>query len=130
MFAPVGAAAKEGGPIAVTKVLPGAVNGQPDFFNTLPPSRQAIFLDNARTVPLMFANSPPPVTCEQLGQLKMPVTIARGEDTIPYRKITALFQQPHPKPAVLHEHVLDLHSERSADAREGIDHERDQRPIA
>jgi hypothetical protein len=81
MFGPVGAAANAGGPSAAAKVLPGAVNGQPDTFEHLAPIIQTIMLDNARTLPLVFPAASPPVTCASLGGLKMPVTIARGGDT-------------------------------------------------
>lgn len=40
--------------------------------------------------------------------------------------LAALLAQPHPQPAVLGEHVLDLHAQGGADAGEGIDYERDQ----
>ncbi len=45
-------------------------------------------------------------------------------------RLAAFLPQPHPKAAVLREHVLDLHAERSADAREAVDHEGNQRPVA
>ena len=44
--------------------------------------------------------------------------------------LAALLVQPHPQAAVLHVNVLDLHRERRADAREGIDHEADQGAVA
>jgi hypothetical protein len=45
-------------------------------------------------------------------------------------RLAALLAQPHPKPPVLGEHVLNLHAERRADAGERIDHEGDQRAVA
>lgn len=89
MFGPVGAAAKVGGPNAAAKVLSGAVNGQPDTFDHLAPYFQTIMLDNARTLPLAFPATPPPVTCASLGGMKMPVTIARGADTEAFFRIIA-----------------------------------------
>ena len=44
--------------------------------------------------------------------------------------LAALLVQPHPKAPVLHVNVLDLHRERRADAREGIDHQADQGAVA
>src|SRR3546814_10485896 len=37
--------------------------------------------------------------------------------------LAALFVQPHPETAVLHENVHDTHGERRADPRERIDHQ-------
>ena len=44
--------------------------------------------------------------------------------------LAALLAQPQPKPAVLHEDVLDPHGQRRPDPPEGEHHERDQRPVA
>jgi len=44
-------------------------------------------------------------------------------------RFAALLAQPHPQPAVLHEHVLDLHGERRANPRKTENHQRDQRPV-
>ena len=44
--------------------------------------------------------------------------------------LAALLVQAHPKPPVLRIHVLHAHADRRADAREGIDHQADQRPVA
>lgn len=44
--------------------------------------------------------------------------------------LAALFAQPHPQPAVLRIDIRHAHPERRADAREAVDHEGDQRPIA
>jgi pimeloyl-ACP methyl ester carboxylesterase len=58
------------------------VNGQPGTFETLPPATRSMFLDNARTIPLQFGAPPPPaLSCAQLGQIKVPVTVAKGELT-------------------------------------------------
>jgi hypothetical protein len=45
-------------------------------------------------------------------------------------RLAAFLAQPHPESAVLHEHVLNLHGERRADARERIDHEGNQGAVA
>ena len=45
-------------------------------------------------------------------------------------RLAAFLAQPHPLAAVLREHVFDRHAKRRADARERIDHEGDERPIA
>lgn len=47
-----------------------------------------MFLDNARTVPLhVGAPAPPPITCDQLGQIKVPMAIVKGELTRPFFRI-------------------------------------------
>jgi len=38
-------------------------------------------LDNARTMPLLFAAPPPNVTCESLGGIKVPTLVVPGERT-------------------------------------------------
>lgn len=49
-----------------------------------------MFLDNARTVPLhVGAPVPPPITCDQLGQIKVPVAIVKGELTRAFFRIAA-----------------------------------------
>jgi pimeloyl-ACP methyl ester carboxylesterase len=49
-----------------------------------------VLLDNARTLPISFAAPPAPaITCEQLGQIKVPTTIAVGELTRPFYKIAS-----------------------------------------
>jgi pimeloyl-ACP methyl ester carboxylesterase len=65
------------------------VNGLPGAFNSLPPAAQAMHLDNARTVPLQInPKTPIPTTCAQLGQIKVPVTITKGELTRPFFRVT------------------------------------------
>lgn len=43
--------------------------------------------------------------------------------------LAALLVQPQPQPPILREHVLDLHTQAGADAREAVNHKRDQRPV-
>ena len=44
--------------------------------------------------------------------------------------LAKLLLQAQPEPPVLRIHVFDAHADRSTNAREGIDHEADERPIA
>ena len=44
--------------------------------------------------------------------------------------LAALLVQANPLPPVLRIHVLDAHADRRADAREGIDHQADERAVA
>jgi pimeloyl-ACP methyl ester carboxylesterase len=89
--APAAAASKAGDTKEAMRLLiNGVSNQQPGYFETATPSIRSVLLDNARTLPLFYAAPPPPqITCEQLGQIKMPVTIARGDSTRPFYKIAA-----------------------------------------
>ena len=90
MAAPAAAAVKAGDIEGAVKSLFNSVNGQPDLFDTVPPAVRTMLLDNARTLPISFAAPPPPViTCEQLGQIKVPTVIAVGELTRPFYKIAS-----------------------------------------
>jgi pimeloyl-ACP methyl ester carboxylesterase len=88
-MAGVGAAAKAGNTAEATKLFHECVNGEPGGFDTLPPVSRAMHLDNARTVPLQLNPvSPIRTTCEQLGRIKVPTEITKGELTRPYYQIT------------------------------------------
>ena len=85
------AAVKAGDNSEAMRLLIKAVsNQQPGYFETATPKIRAVLLDNARTLPLQLTAPPPPqITCDQLGQIKMPVTIARGDSTRPFYRIAA-----------------------------------------
>jgi pimeloyl-ACP methyl ester carboxylesterase len=86
----VGAAVRAGDNAEATKQFFDYVNGLPGGFESLSPASRAIHLDNARTVPLQINPKVPiPLTCPQLGQIKVPVVITRGELTRPFFRITA-----------------------------------------
>ena len=91
MLAPVIAAAKGGDAAGAAHLVPIAVNHQPDFWDTAAPDIRSMFADNARTIPLVFltAPPPPPLTCDQLGQIKVPVLITYGGDTRSFYRIAA-----------------------------------------
>lgn len=90
IVAPAAAAVKAGDTAGAVKSLFNGVNGQPDLFDTVPAGVRTMLLDNARTLPISFAAPPPPaITCEQLGQIKVPTIIAVGELTRPFYKIAA-----------------------------------------
>ena len=47
-------------------------------------------LDNARTIPLLFSSPPPPaLSCDELGQIKVRVAVAKGELTRTFYRIVA-----------------------------------------
>ena len=83
MFAPAIAAAKAGDHVQAAKLLQEAVfQLPPGGFDRLPQDWQARVLDNARTLPLVFAAPPPPViTCDMLKSFTRPTLVMRGEKT-------------------------------------------------
>jgi pimeloyl-ACP methyl ester carboxylesterase len=90
MLAPVMAAAKAGDFTGAARSVPDRVTGVPGTFDSLPPVVQASLLDNARVFAVAFTAPPPPqITCQQLEQMKIPVTIARGELTRVFYRIAA-----------------------------------------
>jgi pimeloyl-ACP methyl ester carboxylesterase len=82
------AAARAGNMTEAAKLSADFVHGQTGVFDALPPARKAMHTDNARTLAL---DAPPsePVTCAQLGQLKIAVTITKGQSTKAPSKIIA-----------------------------------------
>jgi pimeloyl-ACP methyl ester carboxylesterase len=90
MLAPGETAFKAGDIVKAAGLLIDGINGQSGMFDTLPATARSSTLDNARTLSLQFgAPPPPPITCEQLGQIKVPVAIAVGELTRPFYRILA-----------------------------------------
>jgi pimeloyl-ACP methyl ester carboxylesterase len=67
------------------------VNAEAGTFDSLTPTVRAMMIDNARTLPLLFAGPPPPpVTEADLRDLAIPVTLILGEQSRPYFRIAAL----------------------------------------
>jgi pimeloyl-ACP methyl ester carboxylesterase len=91
MLGPAVTAAKAGDAASAARLVPIGVNHQPDFWDTATPDTRSMFADNARTIPLAFltAPPPPPVTCDQLHQIKIPVLITYGGDTRAFYRIAA-----------------------------------------
>ena len=90
-LAVVAAAVREGNNNEATKQFYEWVHAQPGGFDdALSAEIRAVNLDNARTVPLQLnPRSAIPTTCEQLGKIKVPVTIVKGELTRPFFRIIA-----------------------------------------
>src|SRR4051794_14354744 len=82
-FGPAIAAAKNGDAIQAAKLLVEAVfQLPPGGFDREPQAVQMTVLDNARTLPLLFAAPPPPaVTCDMLKNFTRPTLVMRGENT-------------------------------------------------
>jgi len=80
--APMIEAIKAGDNVKATRYLSALVTGgPPDTFDKLPPALRRILLDNARTMPLLFAAPPDMVSCEMLSGIRTPTLIVRGERT-------------------------------------------------
>jgi pimeloyl-ACP methyl ester carboxylesterase len=89
-LAPAIAAAKAGDFAGAARLTPTGVNHQPDFWDTATPEIRSMFLDNARTWTLSLAAPPqPPITCDMLRQMKIPVLITYGEDTRSFFRVAA-----------------------------------------
>lgn len=91
MLAPAMAAVKAGDLTGASQLIPVAVNHQPDFWDSATPDVRSMFADNARTIPLAFlkAPPPPPITCDQLHQFKIPTLITYGMDTRLFYRIAS-----------------------------------------
>jgi pimeloyl-ACP methyl ester carboxylesterase len=80
--APIVAAVQKGDVVSATKLLVAFVNAEPvENFDKLPAALRQLLLDNARTLPLLFAGPPEAVTREALGAVKIPTLLVRGERT-------------------------------------------------
>lgn len=86
LFGPVGQAVQSGDNATAVRRLLDGVGEQAGYFDGMPPDIKAIALDSAGTMPLIMADRAPPLSCAQLGQIKPPVTIARGELVRPFFK--------------------------------------------
>ena len=88
--APALAASRAGDQPQAVQLFADWVNDQPGSFQALPTTMRNVHLENARTLPAHFAAPPPPaITCAQLGQIKVPVTVAKGQQTRPFFAILA-----------------------------------------
>jgi pimeloyl-ACP methyl ester carboxylesterase len=92
ILGPLVGAVQSGDNAAAVKVFTDrASSKEPEStFDTLPQPVRTMMLDNARMLPLLIAAPPaPPVTCEQLAQIKVPVALVRGELSRPLFRINA-----------------------------------------
>lgn len=90
MFGPAIAATKASDPVKAIRVMYEAVYQlPPGGFEQLPQASQKVVLDNARTMPLLFAAPPPPaITCDVLKSFTQPALVIRGEKTQPFYALT------------------------------------------
>jgi pimeloyl-ACP methyl ester carboxylesterase len=125
-LAQVPAAVNAGDAVQATKVLFEWVNNEgPDTFERQPEAVRQMFLDNARTLPLLLAAPPPPaLSCATLGGLKAPTLVIEGERTrrffslidevvvrcLPGSRLVTIAQATHPmfvqQPAAFNEVLL------------------------
>jgi pimeloyl-ACP methyl ester carboxylesterase len=76
------AAMKAGDNVGATKQLAALVTGDSvDNFDKLPLGLREGLLDNARTLPLLFAAPQPTITCDMLRGITVPTLVIRGERT-------------------------------------------------
>lgn len=66
---------------AVKLFIEAVFERQPGGFEQEPEYMRTIWLDNARTVPLQIADTPPEITCEDLMTIEQPTLVLRGEHT-------------------------------------------------
>lgn len=84
------AASKANDQAQAVRLFADWVNDQPGSFDASPSTIRNVFLENGRTLPAHFASPPPPaITCSQLGQFKVPVTVAKGQQSRPFFIILA-----------------------------------------
>jgi len=87
MFGPVGQAVQSGDNAAAVRRLIDGVGERDGYFAAQPAAVQAIQLDSVGTMPLLTgAAPPPPISCAQMGQVKPPIAIGRGELVRPFFK--------------------------------------------
>ncbi len=82
---PMFAAVQKGDAVGATRLLAELVTNQgPGSFDKLPAAFREILLDNARTLPVLFASSEPTVSCEMLSKIKAPTLVVGGANTPPF----------------------------------------------
>ena len=87
---PIGEALKAGHNDAAMKLFIDWANNQAGYFESLPALKRTMYLDNARTLPVQLAQAAPvPITCEQLGQIKVPTVFTRGDLGLPHLRAVA-----------------------------------------
>lgn len=84
MYGPLGAAMEKGDLEGAVELLMDASGQRPGYFRNQPAHRRQIQCDNAHTLPLLMAQTPPPViTAQQLRSVRVPVCVAQGAQTRP-----------------------------------------------
>jgi pimeloyl-ACP methyl ester carboxylesterase len=90
MFGPAFAAVQAGDCDAAVRILLDGSGGRSGYFDAQSEQDRAIQLDNARVLPLLFTQTPPPeLTCEVLARLRVPTAVSWGERTRPLFEIVS-----------------------------------------
>jgi pimeloyl-ACP methyl ester carboxylesterase len=85
MFEPVVAAVDRGDYEAAVRSLLDGSGQSAGYFESQPPERRRVQLDSARVLRLLLSQQrPPPLTCDDLRRLTMPVAVVWGEETRPF----------------------------------------------
>jgi pimeloyl-ACP methyl ester carboxylesterase len=86
----VAEAVKAGDNSAAARHLIDGVGERNGYFEALPATAKNVILDSARTMPLLINQAPPPpITCAQLGEIKLPVALVRGAEVRPFFRVVA-----------------------------------------
>jgi pimeloyl-ACP methyl ester carboxylesterase len=81
-LAPMAPLIKSGDNAGAVRHLSAVVTGgSVEDFDSIPAGFRQVLLDNARTLPLIFAAPETPITCDMLRSIKAPTLIVRGEAT-------------------------------------------------
>jgi pimeloyl-ACP methyl ester carboxylesterase len=81
---PVREAVKEGDWEKAAILLYDNTEGEVGAFRKIPEAQQKIWLTNAKTIGPMLSGKPYPLSCEQIGTIRVPTLVVRGERTPPY----------------------------------------------
>jgi len=85
MFEPVFAAVECGDNEAAVRALLDGSGQTRGYFESQPAERRRVQLDNARVLPLLLSQlPPPPLSSDDLRRLRMPVAVTWGERTRPF----------------------------------------------
>jgi pimeloyl-ACP methyl ester carboxylesterase len=82
-------AVQDGDYAASVRELIDGVGERKGYFDEQSAAAKAVQLDNARTMPALYADKAPPITCAQLAQIKPRVAMVRGAAVRPFFRIVA-----------------------------------------
>lgn len=90
MIQPAKLAVSRGDVESAVQLFMDGVNDHKGAFDSLPHWVQRMMLENGRMLPLLFGAPPPPqISCEDLGRVAVPVTVALGGDSRVFYRICA-----------------------------------------
>jgi pimeloyl-ACP methyl ester carboxylesterase len=90
MFGPVFAAVERCDNEAAVRALLDGSGQSSGYFESQSPERRRVQLDSARVLPLLLSQPPPPpLSCDDLRSLRLPVAVSWGERTRPFFSVVA-----------------------------------------